>query len=1761
MKKAKILVFIAVLTVLFLGLSVASAANVTDDAPQVLEKQEPKASTDSVDMPIKNVKKDVKTHIITNDTISNVFSKQDVSPYNDYGFNSLLLGDDVDDGDVLDFQGTVRGNYNLTINKAVNITSSTNDAIIELDTNHRSLTGNSPGNHFIIDIRGSYTNMTNVNFCNTQIFVYNTSYVSMDNITSVSDGYAVGGGVGATSVREGSEFITVKNSYFYVKDNGGSTVFTLSRAQYCNVDNCTFEGYGCGNIFYLNYFNTWSDCGNDYNNITNNVVIGGSGGISIPMIIDGKENLVKNNTVDQINGGANCTFIGNNVKKYVIARNATYINNTISEGRSSISNCLLEDNIIGGLLEVNGSVLKNNIINANVRMLGLNGQLINNTITNGVNITKNNNSIVLNNISGSISVSSSNNIIKNNSLFTSDDYTITVTKAGRNNVITDNYLRTVAVGGDDTVSCDKTRNTVADNTPVSNAKTIEISDETYSNYFNGEGFIDSTEITDFSTIILNGEFYAKRFNIENKSVIIQGSDSTLIECIITTNNDAHVDIRNVTMINENTTNVLIFNSSINSLQNSTINVNSNRDTQPIIISGNQINIKNNDITFNSKSDDEAYAIYMNSSRNNILNNRINTNSRINNIIYLNGSMGETDSNLIQNNSICAVGENVNVVTLENSNFNIFYRNNISINATGNVYGFYLKNGEFNENNITQNNINMESENAVAIKLSDNNYQNSVVNTYISVNIINSHANNNSVIVQTTNSVKSLTINNNTFNSIGEKSIATYLEGEDMNLYDNFIICQSNSICDDYYDLDSTAGMVFINTTNTRVYKQKSGTDYCNNVTNGYAVKMVNCNNMLVEEQVITSNLNKAMVLINSSNNIINGSYIKSEKFGGEEAVLEVDSYDNQYISNTPEIVYLTDDNYDTYFTDNILNYKYEQSQLPYTHIIIDGDLHDKTMQFDYKIVVDNPDNHTLYDCKIIYNAPQQATILNIPLHINRYSNSFNNLHMISNNQEFVIKCTGVDGMTLNNSNVYHENHDMKTHTIIEDWIIDIQNSNITTIGPEIETDDNTPSTVAVIGKSIGVLNFTNITVKYNSYDNKGFLSGIYSTEDVASGVSYFFKIKLDIVGRVNAVGIKGSASISASEIFMNANNIIGYVRVSRANLGINMTLTANNSITAISGKYAGQMNYIMDSNFILNSNDTAILMDETLGNYTIQNTTATINAKNITIIRTENSTIIISSNCTFNTQASEVTNIMTSKNDTLTITSSNFNINSSIISTLTVNDSTKTRINNNTFILNSPQDTPPIILNTNDATIANNYIESKNFQGNTAIQNNGENIIENNTPNNNGEYRVKISTNKDNVVLGKENTIKINVTNVWDEEILGTITALANNQTIPVTDNTITWNATRETFNPPEVTFTNTISSQEITKPPTLRGNTIINNTTINIPNTTDPRTTNTLSISGNDILLINNTLLNTPIFNSATIYIYNSTLNGSYYGNLHSILYVDEDTTIGENFKAVIREGNIIYPLNIFTNNKRLLEILEENGVEPLNNPKLTVTYTDPEGKYATTTITKTFNTIEANTNITLEPVNVNIGEITTITATVIDQDGQTVNTGRVAFKVNGKILRDDTTWKVIYIDVTDGTASIDYANTTKWDDTTTIQAIYMGTVTQPKAESDTINPAVTTPEEEEPEFSVSDVTTTAGSEVTVTVTTKNLDAGKVVLKVNGKTVKATDGKLYAKTSGETTTFTYTVPKTLKAGEYSIKAVYTSGASKLDAEGVLRVE
>ena len=109
-------------------------------------------------------------------------------------------------------------------------------------------------------------------------------------------------------------------------------------------------------------------------------------------------------------------------------------------------------------------------------------------------------------------------------------------------------------------------------------------------------------------------------------------------------------------------------------------------------------------------------------------------------------------------------------------------------------------------------------------------------------------------------------------------------------------------------------------------------------------------------------------------------------------------------------------------------------------------------------------------------------------------------------------------------------------------------------------------------------------------------------------------------------------------------------------------------------------------------------------------------------------------------------------------------------------------------------------------------------------------------------------------------------------------------------------------------------------------------------------------------------------------------------------------------------------------------------------------------------------------------------------------------------------------------------------------------IQATYTGTSKYNKETTEII----TTVAKTTPTLTTTDITATAGETITLTATItdndKIINTGKVVFKINGKTVKDTNGKvIYAKVTNNQANITYTLPADMKAKEYNITATFIS--------------
>ena len=405
----------------------------------------------------------------------------------------------IEDGTTLDFQGSIinpNQTNNITFNviKPVNIISTTNDAYIDLNTTAGSLIGENPGNRFTISYGGSGTNMTGINFHNTQLWLSNTHHVVLDRVSNVIEDQRVGSGVGATSIRDNSTWVTVKNSYFYTRNNGGSSSLVIAWADYCTFHNNTIRVEGnVGNMIYLTTYNVEIPEGvtpNAHNNITNNRIFGPEKASSIcwGFVVAGSDNLFANNWINYsgvgfniqwgmgaaeaniyvnntLIGGASASFPGDSIvyNNYIsgtmsTGANSVVYNNTVGKAMTVSAGAEAYNNTVAGLtMSGAGGIAHDNVVNGVTTISQANVIIENNTFL-GDNAIKFSNANAKNGIFANNTVvgyiefgnkNAKNNTITGNNIITSHDYAIDLkTYTGTETVITNNILNSNSRFGD-----------------------------------------------------------------------------------------------------------------------------------------------------------------------------------------------------------------------------------------------------------------------------------------------------------------------------------------------------------------------------------------------------------------------------------------------------------------------------------------------------------------------------------------------------------------------------------------------------------------------------------------------------------------------------------------------------------------------------------------------------------------------------------------------------------------------------------------------------------------------------------------------------------------------------------------------------------------------------------------------------------------------------------------------------------------------------------------------------------------------------------------------------------------------------------------------------------------------------------------------------------------------------------------------------------------------------------------------------------------
>ena len=414
----------------------------------------------------------------------------------------------------LDFQGSIinpdqENMIWFDVSKPMNIISTTNDAYIDLNTTAGSLMGEDPGNRFTISKGGSGSNVTGINFHNTQLWITNTSHVVLDRISNVIEDQRVGSGVGATSIRDGSTWVTVKNSYFYTRNNGGSSSLVIAWADYCTFHNNTIKVEGnVGNMIYLTTYNVEIPEGvvpNKHNNITYNKIFGPAKAASIcwGFVVAGSDNLFANNWINYTGigftaqwgagavdanvyvnntliGGASATFPTGSIayNNYIsgtmnTGANSVVYNNTVGKAMTVAAGAEAYNNTAGGLTMSGAEgVAHDNIINGATTISATGVEVYDNTFE-GDNLIKFSNAnakngIFANNtVVGSIEIShrnAKNNTITGNNITTSKNYAIDLkSNTGTETVITDNILNSAKGFGDAAINHKEDSTLVIDN--------------------------------------------------------------------------------------------------------------------------------------------------------------------------------------------------------------------------------------------------------------------------------------------------------------------------------------------------------------------------------------------------------------------------------------------------------------------------------------------------------------------------------------------------------------------------------------------------------------------------------------------------------------------------------------------------------------------------------------------------------------------------------------------------------------------------------------------------------------------------------------------------------------------------------------------------------------------------------------------------------------------------------------------------------------------------------------------------------------------------------------------------------------------------------------------------------------------------------------------------------------------------------------------------------------------------------------------------
>ena len=346
---------------------------------------------------------------------------------------------------------------------------------------------------------------------------------------------------------------------------------------------------------------------------------------------------------------------------------------------------------------------------------------------------------------------------------------------------------------------------------------------------------------------------------------------------------------------------------------------------------------------------------------------------------------------------------------------------------------------------------------------------------------------------------------------------------------------------------------------------------------------------------------------------------------------------------------------------------------------------------------------------------------------------------------------------------------------------------------------------------------------------------------------------------------------------------------------------------------------------------------------------------------------------------------------------------------------------------------------------------------------------------------------------------------------------------------------------------------------------------------------TNNITITNNNIQLNSSVIYGMEIYQTSNTTINNNTIlgNGNYtmgIGLAHS-----EDNTIINNEMILYGNSNIkindiveeIRPANTgiqiqqnshntqIDNNTIIIKDIGQhdltiNTENSIKNTTITNNKLTTSTKTGTRTINTNYDTYLENntraiinTKIVLETINAQVGDTINLKAYVYDIYGNPINTGRVVFKINGKTIKD-TNGNIIYTTVKDGIATIEnYTVPANWFKIKSVlNVVYGGTSTYKQTRTNNTIPMNITKKTATMTMTTNTTTAKPGQtiKITVKITEKdtNVNEGRVLFKVNGKTMRDNEGYIiYHEVKDGLVTITYTIPENARAQDYTFTCVY----------------